>query len=113
MSKEFTLNHLYRILGLYCLATLLLAVSFQAGAQRGPEIDKNSIAIAGYGPNAEPRALPIYITDFNVIHDAPCIAKLHWRTNTELGMSDFFVEHSTDGITFDVLYSFPSNGEAE
>lgn len=57
--------------------------------------------------------LPIYISNFNVIHERDCSASLHWKTNTELGISEFFIEHSTDGIRFNVIHSFQSEGKAE
>ena len=57
--------------------------------------------------------LPIYITDFNVTHEAACSATLRWKTSTELGVSYFNVEHSTDGVTFNDIYSFPSGGTAQ
>jgi hypothetical protein len=59
------------------------------------------------------QVLPIYITNFNAVHDADCAAHLRWKTNTELGISDFFVEHSVDGITFNEIYTFESQGKAE
>lgn len=59
------------------------------------------------------QVLPIYITNFNVIHDADCAAHLRWKTNTELGISDFFIEHSIDGVSFNEIYTMPSRGAAE
>lgn len=58
-------------------------------------------------------ALPVYITDFTVMAEASCSARLHWKTSTELGITGITVEHSADGIQFNEVTSFSSEGGAE
>jgi hypothetical protein len=91
------------------IVVLVLIVVLTASSQmKGQNIAiKKSIGTPGEV------VLPIYISNFNAIHDRDCSATLRWKTNTELGISDFFVEHSTDGITFNVVHSFASQGKAE
>lgn len=57
--------------------------------------------------------LPIYVTNFNVTHEEACSATIRWKTSTEIGVSEMFLEHSTDGVNFTDIYARPCAGTSE
>jgi hypothetical protein len=130
MKKRFTTHHPFRI----ALFSLMLAISTGAKAQDIISESANTMLAANHELSAQPEnrtvasdesplgnagktagdiILPIYVSNFNAIHDHDCSATLRWKTNTELGISEFYLEHSTDGISFNVIHSFLSDSKAE